>query len=234
MASPRTATEALLPVAQVAVRPGRLLAVHHRQGTGASKRHRLFFVHGSCASMLQYEPMISAFAKAGHEVIAYDFLGCGRSPKPDDWYAYALDELRADLAAVVALYGGRSSPAGDGPPTKNVLVCHSMGCLLGLCVAGAPTSAAAAQVDALCLLGAFAPVPKPHPIMYLPATVLGWIQPKLSAAFEAAALHPKTHEGASEARQRALALSRELNASNPSYMFKAYYRQARLSSLEQV
>ena len=184
--------------------------------------------------MLQYEPMISAFAKAGHEVIAYDFLGCGRSPKPDDWYAYALDELRADLAAVVALYGGRSSPAGDGPPTKNVLVCHSMGCLLGLCVAGAPTSAAAAQVDALCLLGAFAPVPKPHPIMYLPATVLGWIQPKLSAAFEAAALHPKTHEGASEARQRALALSRELNASNPSYMFKAYYRQARLSSLEQV
>ena len=64
--------------------------------------------------------------------------------------------------------------------------------------------------------------------------MLGWIQPKLSAAFEAAALHPKTHEGASEARQRALALSRELNASNPSYMCKAYYRQARLSSLEQV
>ena len=30
---------------------------------------------------------IAHFAAAGHEVIAFDYVGCGRSPKPQSWYA---------------------------------------------------------------------------------------------------------------------------------------------------
>lgn len=117
-----------LPVELVELRPGRSVAVHRR--AGKASKPRIFFVHGSCASMLQYQAMIEHFAAAGHEVVAYDFLGCGRSPKPDDWYAYSSDELRDDLAAVVARFG-----VGE---VQNVLVCHSAGCSLALCIGASP------------------------------------------------------------------------------------------------
>ena len=63
--------EAKLPVTQVEIRPGRTIAVyHHLPSTArppppagqaaptAAPRARLFFVHGSCGSMLQYEPLV--------------------------------------------------------------------------------------------------------------------------------------------------------------------------------
>ena len=55
--------EAKLPVTQVEIRPGRTIAVHHHLPSSqaaptAVPRARLFFVHGSCGSMLQYEPLV--------------------------------------------------------------------------------------------------------------------------------------------------------------------------------
>lgn len=53
-----------LPVEQVELSTGRAVAVHHRRSpTG---KLRLFFVHGSCASMLQYVELIEHFSAAGY------------------------------------------------------------------------------------------------------------------------------------------------------------------------
>lgn len=230
--------EAKLPVVQVEIRPGRTIAVHHHcPSSQAAPRARLFFVHGSCGSMLQYEALIAHFAPAGHEIVAFDYVGCGRSPKPKSWYAYSFDELQADAAAVVATYGRSSSSA----TTKNVLVCHSAGCLFGLGLAAAAgtgaQSAVAAEVHGLILMApGYVPDYKPLPLFYLPARVLSWIQPKLDAGFEALALHETTTDPAlaTETRKAVLALAREVNASNPAYMFKAYYRQLVMPTAEEV
>mmetsp|Transcript_46259 Transcript_46259/g.107719 ORF Transcript_46259/g.107719 Transcript_46259/m.107719 type:complete len:293 (-) Transcript_46259:68-946(-) len=218
--------EARLPVEQIEIRPGRRIAVHHRPGHGTG--YRLIFVHGSCASMLQFEPMISHFAAAGQDVVAFDLVGCGRSPKPRCWYAYAFHEFAADLEAVVVKYGKQ--------PARNVLVCHSAGCWLGLnLVNTAISNGREAPTAGMCLMGAgYVGKWTTPPIFYLPAIVLGWMQPLLSASFETMALHQKTHDGATKARRQARALAKEVNASNPPYMFKAYYRQIVTPDEEQV
>ena len=217
MTSETACVTARLPVEEVEIRPGRHIAVHHQLPGGGKGKQRLIFVHGSCASMLQFEPMISHFAQAGHEVVAYDFVGCGRSPKPRLWHAYAFSELASDLAAVVSKYGADQ---------ENVLVCHSAGCWLGLGLVESAVGSGQKAPAGLCLMGAGLlgrrAVP---PIFYLPETLLGWMQPSLSAGFEAMALHQKTRDGATEARRLAHALAKEVNASNPPHMFKAYYRQ---------
>ena len=85
-----------------------------------------------------------------------------------------------------------------------------------------------------------------------------WIQPKLDAGFEALALHETTTDPAlaTETRKAVLALAREVNlcpshspspinpqpkpkpnqvnASNPAYMFKAYYRQLVMPTADEV
>ncbi len=238
----RSATlEARLPVELVEIRPGRHVAVHHRPSSTSKPLPRIFFVHGSCASMLQFEELVSHFAAAGHEVVTYDFVGCGRSPKPRDWYAYAFAELRADLAAIIARYGPETEVRGGWPfagpqVKKNLLVCHSAGCALALgIVAGSPTDPPA-TIDGLVLMGAsFHPAGFQVPsLFYYPALLLGWMQPKLSAGFEALALHERTRSAATPARQQVLQLAQEVNASNPPYMFKAYYRQVVLPTADEV
>ena len=202
--------EGKLPVEICQIRPGRTIAVHHhRPPTKAVLRARLFFVHGSCGSMLQYEQLIAHFAAAGHEIVAFDFVGCGRSPKPRSWYAYSFEALQADTAAVVAKYSGGSSSAA-----KNILVCHSAGCLLGL---GILAAADVHAVHGLVLMApAYVAAYKPLPLFYLPARVLGWIQLQLDSAFEALALHEKTTDAAiaTDARKAVLALAREVHLSN--------------------
>ncbi|KOO34479.1 hydrolase, partial [Chrysochromulina tobinii] len=160
MTSITASLEARLLVETVEIRPGRHVAVHHRPSS--TSKPRIFFVHGSCASMLQYEALVAYYAAAGHEVVAYDYLGCGRSPKPRDWYAYSFLELRADLAAVVVRYGRATQVLGGSEEKKNLLVCHSAGCALALGI-----------------------------------------------------------------------LAQEVNASNPPYMFKAYYRQLVLPTADE-
>ena len=176
------------------------------------------------------------YAAAGHEVVAYDYLGCGRSPKPRDWYAYSFPELRADLAAVVARYGRATQVHGGSEEKKNLLVCHSAGCALALGIVSAAPVETSAPIDGFVLMGAsFHPMGFKAPsIFYFPALVLGWIQPMLSAGFEALALHAKTLSSVNPERHHALQLAQEVNASNPPYMFKAYYRQLVLPTADEV
>lgn len=50
--------------------------------------------------LLQYAAQVPELQKAGIATVAFDYLGCGRSEKPDDFTAYAAQQLYQDLVAV--------------------------------------------------------------------------------------------------------------------------------------
>lgn len=54
--------------------------------------------------LVQYAAQIPALQKAGLDTVAFDYLGCGRSAKPNDCGAYAAHELYADVVAVFQRY----------------------------------------------------------------------------------------------------------------------------------
>ena len=171
-----------LPVEMVEVRPGRELAVHSRIRPEAS--YTLIFVHGSAASMLQWRDQIDHFS-ATHSVVAFDTYGCGRSPKPESWGAYSFHELAADLAAILIRFAC--------PGTHLVVVAHSAGCSLAISAAAAGlANTKGPKVGGLCLLGGYVDAPTPHPVFYLPVTVLRLIQPILSSGFEVTRCQPRT------------------------------------------
>ncbi|KAJ1467225.1 Alpha/Beta hydrolase protein [Baffinella frigidus] len=84
----------------VELREGRRVSLLQLPGREADSPTVVLFCHGSCASMSQYFPAISAINAAGYGCIAYDWLGCGNSDKPEAWGAYAFKELERDLEAV--------------------------------------------------------------------------------------------------------------------------------------
>ena len=219
---------ASLPVEVVEIRPGRSVAVHRRGA--ASTSSVVIFVHGSAASMLQWRAQADFFASQGYAVVLYDWLGCGRSPKPVGWSLYAMDELYEDCKAIVRAHQA----------TRTVLVAHSAGCTLALRLAAEAEAQAEAEAgggaasptmprppSAVALIGPLVGGP-PLPlrlIFRLPLFVLEYIQPTLSAGFADMALHEKTRAGATEAHRQLLAMSATLSGSNEMHMCKAYYRQ---------
>ena len=64
------------------------------------RRPTLLFVHGSCASMQQFEESLAHYSAAGFRVVAYDWLGCGGSDKPTGWEIYGIDRHLDDLRAL--------------------------------------------------------------------------------------------------------------------------------------
>jgi hypothetical protein len=52
----------------------------------------------------QYAAQVPVLQKAGLATVAFDYLGCGRSEKPNDFAAYAAEELYQDLLAVFQRY----------------------------------------------------------------------------------------------------------------------------------
>ena len=100
--NPLKEAQAALPTERVEVRPGRVLAVHHRAGRFIHGRPSdvAIFVHGSCASLVHWRAQIDHLQAAGLAIVAYDFLGCGRSAKPHEQHGQNASAL------------ARSSPCG--------------------------------------------------------------------------------------------------------------------------
>lgn len=69
------------------IRSGRRLHVFHHEVAGARKR--ILLIHGSLANWRQFEDQIEFFRKTQPDasLVAADAYGCGRSPKPEEWYA---------------------------------------------------------------------------------------------------------------------------------------------------
>ena len=219
------AAQLALPTERVEIRKGRFLAVHHRPGRSRDADVAIF-VHGSCASLVQWQYQIEHLAKSGTSVVAYDFYGCGRSAKPREWSCYSFGELYDDLVAIVKQYGARESSSG-----RNLLLAHSMGCSLALRLAS-EWGATGVNLGALALLSAsdvvppsasgassaaaprvLLPAPTPPPprragtIFRLPECLLDRIQPLLSAGFASLALHEDTRAGRTPEHRDLLALS---------------------------
>jgi pimeloyl-ACP methyl ester carboxylesterase len=80
----------------------------------------IVFLHGIGASSATWDAVRTRLA-AGHRVCAFDLLGHGRSPVPDDPAEYTRDRALDDLDDVLASLAGRA-----------VLVGHSLGGYLAL------------------------------------------------------------------------------------------------------
>ena len=105
------------------IRPGRTLFVREwilTSDDGAAKGKttaataeeydvQLLFVHGSCATELQFHRLCSSLSEKLSEgttirCIMYDSLGCGQSSVVSDWNAYATTELQHDFGAILERY----------------------------------------------------------------------------------------------------------------------------------
>ncbi len=78
-------------------------------------QHTMVFIHGYGGQALQWQYQISHFSKA-NRVIAMDLRGHGRSDKPRS--AYSMEEIQADLEALLAALGVTE---------KIILLGHSFG-----------------------------------------------------------------------------------------------------------
>lgn len=192
---------------QVEVRPGRLLRLLTRPP--APGKATLLLVHGSAGSLTQFLPLASALASQGCGVLAYDWLGCGGSAKPDLWEAYAFEEHLQDL---VAVWTQHMLTCGPGP---RFLVAHSFGTHLAIQLAGRVDS-----VSGLILLSGARNFPEGHPIFRLPVWVLNHLQSSLTKVFLELALAPGSDPGLVEQEEKGC-------NSNPMHMCKAYYRQVK-------
>jgi pimeloyl-ACP methyl ester carboxylesterase len=82
--------------------PGfRGLRVHHLDEGPRGARHVFLCLHGEPTWSYLYRRMIPVFAKAGHRAVAPDFLGFGRSDKPEEDATYTFDFHRQMLLALV-------------------------------------------------------------------------------------------------------------------------------------
>ena len=100
----------------------------------------LVLLHGFPDNLHIYDRLIPFLVQAGRHVIAFDFLGFGKSDKPTD-YPYSFDQQQKDIEAVVeSLNLGRTIP-----------VAHDAGGVAGINYALAFPQ----KVAGLCLLNTF-------------------------------------------------------------------------------
>eukprot|EP00747_Dinoflagellata_sp_TGD_P192392 gnl/TRDRNA2_/TRDRNA2_57169_c0_seq1.p1 gnl/TRDRNA2_/TRDRNA2_57169_c0~~gnl/TRDRNA2_/TRDRNA2_57169_c0_seq1.p1 ORF type:complete len:331 (+),score=43.19 gnl/TRDRNA2_/TRDRNA2_57169_c0_seq1:49-1041(+) len=201
------------------VRPGRQLCVLHKPPSSPSLP-TLFLVHGSCASFSQYVPLAAALSeRRGYGIVAWDWLGCGRSSKPDNWSAYHPDELYADMAAVWQKYCTRQGEEFV-VAKQTYIVAHSFGCHLAMRLALLLQSSEDTSMAGLVLLSSALQLPEGHPIFRLPVFLLNRLQPSMTEAFVSVAF-------TENANADLLRKERDGCNRNPMYMCKAYYRQIR-------
>ena len=215
---------------QAAGRSVHLLELDAKKEVGSKRsipKPTFLFVHGSMASMAQFFPAAAALnmglkdapsSSSGFGVVAYDWLGCGRSPKPQDWDAYAWSALYRDLEAIYERTVSRVSG-------KIVVVAHSYGTHLAMRLAlaqidkskGAPSGCD--KFGGLVLLGgSLATLNGGLPLFRLPVFVLDYIQPWLTSAFIRSAFE--------ETSPPELLASQEASSNaNAMHVCKAYYRQ---------
>jgi haloalkane dehalogenase len=100
-------------------------SLHAREYPGA--RPTFVLMHGFPDNLRIYDRLALFLARAGHQVIAFDFLGYGGSDKPMD-HPYTPENMEGDLDAVVAAFGlDRLIPVGydaSGPTAVNWALDH--------------------------------------------------------------------------------------------------------------
>jgi pimeloyl-ACP methyl ester carboxylesterase len=182
----------------------------------------IFLIHGSMASLSQFNRLIEKLKLFAFNIVAYDAYGCGNSDKPHDYAAYSTQELTNDLIAVYEKYS----------TARNILIGHSFGTseVARLCKyvktygansnqAGDASPRNLKAIDAVVLLATtYHAEDGGHPIFRLPVWMLKCLSGYLARQFAAMAYSPSVDEAI---KQESLALS----SSNDMYVVKAFYQQ---------
>ena len=175
-------------------RPGRRLHVATRD-VGADTT--LFLIHGGGGNKEQWRFQWRALQGAGCNLVAWDALGHGASPRPRDPALYRGGELLEDARA---LFGGHAT-------ARNLVVAHSYGARIALALALAVPPGL--TIDGLVLVGP-APVGRLGTgrlfgglLGRLPLPVLELARPLLARGFARRAWHPDTDPALVRAEQRA-------------------------------
>jgi pimeloyl-ACP methyl ester carboxylesterase len=179
------------------IRPGRILHVATRD---AGSDITLFFVHGGGGNKLQWRFQWRHFAALPVNLVAWDAVGHGRSPKPPLAEAYAGAELVADAEAIFAAHRTR----------RNIVIAHSYGARLVLAwLLAAAARGQDSGIDAVVLLAA-APLGNmsgrrllPGWLGRLPLPLLELARPILSRAFRRRAWHVGADRSLVDAEQQA-------------------------------
>eukprot|EP00933_Yihiella_yeosuensis_P025737 TRINITY_DN19975_c0_g1_i1.p1 TRINITY_DN19975_c0_g1~~TRINITY_DN19975_c0_g1_i1.p1 ORF type:complete len:311 (-),score=71.20 TRINITY_DN19975_c0_g1_i1:34-930(-) len=206
---------------ELQIRPGRHIRVL-RKAPASADGTTVLFVHGSAASLTQYLPILAALSeKRGFGFVAYDWLGCGGSAKPDGWEEYSTGELLEDLAEVWARYFS----AQEGK--KSFIVAHSFGTHLTLRLVWRLRQASKPVPAGLVLLAGAFRFQGCHPIFRLPVFCLNQMQPALTKGFLSIAFAPGCDQALLDDQEKAC-------NENPMYMCKAYYRQMEMAPEEEI
>ena len=173
------------------IRPGRRLHVARRDN-GADTT--LFFVHGGGGNKEQWRFVWRSLTEAGCNLVAWDAIGHGRSPRSRDLAGYGGAELVADARAVLDRYR----------TARTILVAHSYGARVALALL-----LQGVAVDGLVLIGP-APVGRLSGrrlggglLGRLPLPLLELARPLLARAFRQRAWHPDADPVLVRTEQRA-------------------------------
>ena len=107
------------------IRPGRWVHVQRRHVDDATRSAvRLHVIHGAGGRAEQFDPLLDRItAAAPWSAVAFDWLGHGKSERPDGWDYYAADELYADVERVFQQH----RTAGT-----NIVLAHSYGTAMAM------------------------------------------------------------------------------------------------------
>ncbi len=217
-------------ITMVEIRPGRRIAVldyyHANSSTKGGKstpmgKPMMFFVHGSCARMGQFDHLIRYFSEQrGMHVIAYDALGCFSSEKPNVHpYVYSTPSLYLDM---VQLF---SEKIKKYEPSSVTIVGHSMGANMIIRYVTSLTVSDSQK----CIIGAIGiaalnismgneMVVKAKKVFGLPPPVVWLLRPVSHHKFRHLFFGKK-------ASPRLIAMESESSSRNPVFMFRSYYTQ---------
>ena len=179
----------------------------------------IFFLHGSMATMNQFEVLFPAFQGRAN-LVAYDSVGCGSSEKPHVTSKYSTESLLGDAVTIFE----------EHATAHNILVGHSYGtCQVArLCQhlqakakneISYGNSAMIKEIRGAILLGSTLSMPSGgHPIFSLPVCILSLLQGYLSSSFIEMAHSPDCDP---EVKKRAY----EVSSRNDMAVVRDFYTQ---------
>ena len=151
--------------------PGYKLKINH-YGTDSDKF--IFFIHGAGGRADQWHHQINTL-KEKYNIIAFDLLGHGNSPKPKTGYTFS--ELMKDIESIYNKYKRE----------HNIVIAHSYGVAFALQLALKNEQ----KIQKLILIGANKPRSITRVGLWnLPVFILEWLRPVFSNGFAKNAFHP--------------------------------------------
>jgi pimeloyl-ACP methyl ester carboxylesterase len=121
-------------------------------GTGVCERQPAVLVPGYTGSKEDFLSILNQLAGAGRRVIALDQRGQYETPGPDEPGAYAIDELGADVAAVIDALAARVSANGASTNGGGRGPVHVMGHSFGGLVVRETVLSGASGIGSLTLM----------------------------------------------------------------------------------